>query len=277
MQKNSNIKVNNLINSDNELFSITNYISNQWDGFNDKNSSEFFKKVWDTSNYLLRNNFDQYAFLDFIKELYDLKDLPNVKINGVDSQSLPLYFMLSNSALTDVLKKEWDYEKAVNTILSEIKSEFPYASKARPKNWNSMAKNYCDFDGMKDLDSSSLKNLFGGMDSQTAGSYSFEIRTSLPHVMYDDKCQGRKPLEVLIGAMIGHSYIMNERNNSSKMLKEWIELKQKIEDHPGQDITFNFQEPLNQTLFNIIKHEGEIQPNSLKLLGINHSTKKQKR
>lgn len=270
------IKADALVDSDKELVAITNYISKTWNGFTDETTPEFFKKVWDSCNHMLRNNFDQYVFLDFMKELYDLKDLPSVKVNGLNSKDLPMHFMISKSGLHDALRKDWDYEKNVNAILADVKSEFPYASKARPKNWNKLAKDYIDYDGMSELDSRELHKLFNGMDSGTAGAPSFEVRTALPHVMYDDKCQGRKPLEVLVGAMVGHSYVMNEKNNGSKMLNEWLQLKEQMEDNPGQDITFDFKEPLNQALFHIMKSEGEVKPGALRLLGINTNTKKLK-
>lgn len=276
LKEQNKIKANPLVDSDKELVAITHYISTTWNGFSDETSPEFFKKVWNNCNHLLRNNFDQYVFLDFMKELYELKDLHSVKVNGLNSKDLPMYFMISKSSLNDALRKDWDYEKNVHAIIADVKSEFPYASKARPKNWTKLAKNYVDFDGMDELNSLELHKLFTGMNSGTAGAPSFEVRTSLPHVMYDDKCQGRKPLEVLVGAMLGHSYVMNEKNNGSKMLKEWIELKEQMEDNPGQDITFDFKEPLNQALFHIMRNEGEVKPGALRLLGITVNTKKLK-
>jgi hypothetical protein len=37
------------------------------------------------------------------------------------------------------------------------------------------------------------------------------MRVSLPHVLYDDCGQGRKPLETLIGAVLGYGMLLGER------------------------------------------------------------------
>lgn len=276
LKQNKKIKIEPLVNPDKELVAIVNYITTTWNGFSDEKSQDFFKTVWDNSNHVLKNHFDQYIFLDFIKNFYDLKDFNEFKINGVSNFELPMYFLIAKSKLHDLVSNEWRYDKNVNDILSSVKSEFPFVTKAKPKNWNKMAKNYVDYQGMSELNGYELKKLFGGMDSGTAGCPSFEIRTALPHVIYDDKCQGRKPLEVLVGAMLGHAYVMNEKNNATRMLKEWIDLKEQIDENPGQDITFEFKEPLNQALFNLIKDKCEVNPKTLKILGLDKNTNKKK-
>lgn len=262
------IKINPLVNPENEIKYIIDYISKTWDGFDTPETKEGLIKVWDSANNLLKNQFDQYIFLNFMKHLYDFKDFSPVSINGVNSQELPLYFILSNSALHDSVQKSFDYSKSVRSILSSIKTEISELTKVKPKGWNAFSKDYIDYQGMSDLDHNELKILFNGMDSGTAGCSSFEVRTALPHVMYDDKCQGRKPLEVLVGAMLTHAYVMNEKNNGSKMLKEWVDLKKQIEENPRQNIDFEFKESLNQALFHVIKNEGEVKPGALKMLGI---------
>lgn len=273
-QKKLKHSTTNVIDSDKELNAITHYICTTWNGFTEKNASDFFKQAWNYCNDMLKNHFDQYVFLDFIKTLYDLNDLPNVKINGMNSKELPMFFLISNSVLKDTISKNWNYEKNVTTIIHHLKDNFPYASKVRPKNWHKLAKNYSDYDGIQELNSDYLKQLFGGMNSATAGSSSFEIRTSLPYVMYDDKCQGRKPLEVLIGAIVGHAYVMNEKNNSAKMLQEWIQLKEHLLDNPGKDTHFEFKEPLNQALFHIMKNNGTVTPEAINLLNTKKTEKK---
>lgn len=276
LKQNKKIKTEPLVDPDKELVAIVNYITTTWNGFSDEKSQDFFKTVWDNSNHVLKNHFDQYIFLDFIKNFYELKDFNEFKINGVSNFELPMYFLIAKSKLHDLVSNEWRYDKNVNEILYSVKAEFPFATKAKPKNWNKLAKNYVDYEGMSELNGHELKKLFGGMDSGTAGCPSFEIRTALPHVIYDDKCQGRKPLEVLVGAMLGHAYVMNEKNNATKMLKEWIDLKEQIDENPGQDITFEFKEPLNQALFNLIKDKCEVNPKTLKILGLDKNTNKKK-
>ena len=184
-----------------------------------------------------------------------------------------MYFIIGTYKLEDVISKNWDYKKNVNNILLSIKEDFPYAFKAKPKDWNSLAKNYVDYDGMDTLNNKELSKLFGGMNSATATSPSFEVRTSLPHVMYENKSQGVKIAEVLIGAIVGHAYIMNKNNNSQKMLKEWVDLKEQIELRTSEDISFEFKEPLNQALFDIIKNNGEVKPEVFNIVNINQKKK----
>ena len=79
--------------------------------------------------------------------------------------------------------------------------------------------------------------------------------------------------EVLIGAIVGHAYIMNKSNNSQKMLKEWVDLKEQIELRTSEDIFFEFKEPLNEALFDIIKNNGEVKPEVFNILNINQKKK----
>lgn len=268
---------NNIISPEHELQAITNYITTTWDGFTDEKTPEFFKKVWSAANDLLKNNYDHYIFLDFMKSLQLVRNLPEFTINGMSSKDLPIYFMLSNSSFKEKIMKDWDYEKNVDNLVLDVKKDFPFVTKARPKGYKNMAKDYEDYQGMSELNGRELKSLFGGMHSGTAASHSFEVRTALPHVMYDDKCQGRKPIIVLVGAIVGHAYLLNEKNNGYNMLQEWVELTNKIKEQPGENIDFEFKIPLNQALFHVIKNEGDITPAALKILGIVDNKKKLKR
>lgn len=272
-EQQKNNQLSKLIDSNKELEAITKYISNTWNGFTDKTSAKFFEKVWNDSNDMLKNHFDQYAFTDFIENFNEIKGLSKIKVNGFNAKNLPMYFIIGNYKLEDVISKNWDYKKNVNNILLSIKEDFPYAFKAKPKDWNSLAKNYVDYDGMDTLNNKELSKLFGGMNSATATSQSFEVRTSLPHVMYENKSQGVKIAEVLIGAIVGHAYIMNKSNNSQKMLKEWVDLKEQIELRTSEDISFEFKEPLNQALFDIIKNNGEVKPEVFNIVNINQKKK----
>lgn len=261
-----------LFDQEKEIQAIKNYISTTWDGTDKFDSEAFFHKVWNMSNEILKNNFDQYGFSDLYDYLKEVKDLPNVIINGdMNSSDLLMNFIISSSGLADSLRKLHNFEKSVNSILSETKLDFPEAKTMKPKGWTKLGKNYTDYQGMEELDTASLKKLFNGMHSGTAGSSSFEVRTSLPHVMYDDKCQGRKPLEVLVGSIFGHSYVMNEKNNATKMINEWKSLIEKLEEQPVKEIQFEFQEPLNKALIEIIKNKFKVEQKALSHLGINNN------
>ena len=273
------IKPTPLVDPDKELLAITNYVASTWDGFDKVNAPEFFSKIWNDVTELTKNKFDQHAFHNMVVKLrddYPSGSEPKLINDKIESSGLVIGIVLGRSSLADIVNGNWDYEKNVNKILAEVKKEFPDAGKLKPKGWSQMAKGYSDYEGMSDLDHESLRASFKGMDSGTAGASSFEVRVSLPHVMYDDKCQGRKPLEVLVGAMLGHAYVMAEQNNSSKMLTEWVSLMDKLET--SNAVQHQFKEPLNQALYEMIvseKFEGN-NPKVLNILGIETAKKKLK-
>ena len=271
------VKINPLVDPDKELQAITNYVASTWDGFDKVNAPEFFKKIWTDVTELTKNKFDEYAFHNLIVKIKD--DYPsgseiktiNDKVQAVD---LSVGIMLGRSFLAKMVNNHWDFEKNVNEILAEVKKEFPDFSQLKPKGWSKMAKSYRDYEGMSELDTASLRANFKGMDSGTAGASSFEVRVSLPHVMYDDKCQGRKPLEVLVGSMLGHAYVMSEQNNSSKMLTEWLEICNKLEK--SNAIQHEFKEPLNKALNIMITSQNfnSDNPQALTALGLGQVNKK---
>lgn len=273
----ADLQVNNknlpLFDEKKEIQSITSYITANWDGLDKFDSPAFFQKIWDNVNVDLKNNIDQYAFSDLSTYLLSLKNLPNILINNeINSIDLAMNFIISYNALAETLKKDWDFEKKVNSIISTINTEFPDAKKIKPKGWNKLAKNYIDYAGMNELNNYIIEK-FTGMNSGTACSFSFDVSTALPHVMYDDKCQNRKPLQTLVGAIVGHAYVMNEKNNTHKIKKEWSQFKTLLEEPGITEIKFTFEEPLNQALFNIMKTNLEVTSSALKILGINNRKK----
>lgn len=269
------IKVPALVNPDKELVSIISYITQTWDGFDQVDAGAFFTEIWNSCTSATRNQFDQYAFNDFQESFkYSKNIFKEVSGSSLKSSELQLQMMLSQFSLARTLKDEWDYEKNCRFIMADIKKSFPDAKSLRPKGWYELAKNYKDYEGMVEFDSKQAKKMFKGMDSGTAGSYPFEVRVALPHVMYDDKCQGRKPLEVLIGAIVGHAYVMAEHNNSSKMLAEWVKVKQQIDDPNIKEISLDFNEPLNKALKHLMTSGGDDEKAVFDILGIESTQKK---
>lgn len=272
------VKPKPLVDSEKELLAITNYVASTWDGFDKVNAPEFFSKIWNDVTTLTKNKFTEHAFHNLVIHIMDEYPAgaePKIINEKIKPSDLLRSLMIGKSYLSDMTNQNWDYEKNVNKILVEVKKEFPDAGKLKPKGWSKMAKGYNDYDGMEELDGTELKANFKGMHSGTAGSASFEVRVSLPHVIYDDKCQGRKPLEVLVGAILGHAYVMSEHNNSSKMLTEWVELCNKLKT--SNSIQHEFKEPLNQALYAMIDSEVfDNNPESLKILGIETPKKKLK-
>jgi hypothetical protein len=82
---------------------------------------------------------------------------------------------------------------------------------AQPKGYAKYKKNYKDFQDMEEQDEKALLKSFDGHDSTGTLSGSFPLRVSMPQVAYDDVDQGCKPLETLLGAVLGHGIHIGER------------------------------------------------------------------
>lgn len=72
-------------------------------------------------------------------------------------------------------------------------------------------KTYQDFQDQEDLDDEALLKSFDGHDGAGTLSSPFPVRVSLPHVAYSDCCQGRKPLETLVGSILGYGMLLGMR------------------------------------------------------------------
>jgi len=110
-------------------------------------------------------------------------------------------------ALTDYMK--FSFSQEVEALLKYL--EPTWETNVKPKGYAAYRKNYKDFQDMEELDEEALLKSFEGHDSAGTLSSPFPVRVSLPQVAYDDVCQGRKPLETLIGAVLGHGIHIGER------------------------------------------------------------------
>ena len=277
------IKFAALVDPEHELKAMTNYVVNNWDGFDKVNAEELFKQIWDTCLDKTKNVFDNYRFTDLVQQWDgERRDYNNWKKAGTPMsksefdekiyedvvKQIPLEIMFKTSKLHSKYRDDWDYEKVANSITNQIKNDFPDSNKLKPKGWDKFKKNYSDYGGMSKFDSAKAKQEFGGMNSGV-GCHPFEVRVALPYVMYDDVNQSRKPLDVLVGAVLTHAYVMNERNNASLMLREMLKLKAKYDQpeyykEPVNEVNFDFQVPLNKELFIMINQSN---PNILKEYG----------
>jgi len=280
-QAKEKMNIPKFIDPEKEFNLIKNYIIQTWNGFNKVESDSFFEYIWSSCMQQTQSNFNEYGFTDFIKTWdeerkdYDnWKDVesPITKANFINELSkdevvkLPAQILIKQMHLRNMLNKNLRYDDVVEELVSEVKAMFPDASKLRPKGWNALKKTYNDFDGMEEFDSEKAKKEFGGMNSGTAGSYPFEIRVSLPYVMYDHISGSEKALNVLVGAIYAHAYALNANNNTSEMLTELSKLKDKYDQPeyyktPVTEIDFEFKVPLNQELFYMIAKDN---PNVLK-------------
>jgi hypothetical protein len=243
-----------------------------WDGFDKVNAEAFFTQIWNICLEKTKDKYEQYTFTEVVRQWSEERaDYNNWKNAGTTIsekefkekvkedvlQKFPVLILLENMKFSSEINKNWDYEKVANGITAQIKKEFPDASKLKPKGWKEFKKNYSDFAGQAEFDSKAAKKEFGGMHSGTACSHPFEVRVALPYVMYDDINHGRKPLNVLVSAILTHAYILNEKNNAASMLKELVELKAKYDQseyykEPVKNISFDFKVPLNKKLFTMM-------------------------
>jgi hypothetical protein len=96
-----------------------------------------------------------------------------------------------SEALLNFLRKHWDG-------LDEVK----------PKGYEKFCKDYCDFDGMEkwaDNERGKQEDEFNGFNDGDDG-VNFVSTVSLSHIAYDDTCQGRPPIQMLISACISYGF-----------------------------------------------------------------------
>lgn len=230
---------NTMIDAQEEIQNIKNYIVKYWNISEELVDNNLFENIWAMALEKTSGIFESYVFSNLVnKRMLKVEEkeksfLIDLLLTGVDVQT-------KNYA-------NWDYEKVVTDIMRKIKKQYSTVNDIKPIGWDEFAKNYKDYKGMETLDFQKLKKEFGGYKFNTGGALSFEVRTSLPHVMYDDKNQGRNPLEVLIGAMVTHAYSISNNNNIAKILDEWDSFLKDINNE-----SFLFKEKLSVKMVNML-------------------------
>jgi len=105
--------------------------------------------------------------------------------------------------ICDMEKLEnFDYSKHLEALLKAIKGIWNI--RVSSKEYSEFIKDYQDFKGQEDLDEKAILKLFDGCDNTGVGSFSFPISISIPHIAYNDICQGISPLHTIIGAVFGY-------------------------------------------------------------------------
>ena len=269
---------NKIIDLDQELKAIELYLTQTWDGFDKLDSHEFLAQIWSQAHKKIQHDFRPHELLEFTDSLQELSKSDILINDNIKSSELFYMVLISASKLKDTIEKQCDFHKVVSAIMREIKSNFPEYTYLKPQGWEELAQNYSDHDGMGEDKYEIIKKSFKGRVLPVNGTPLFEISVSLPHVMYDDKCQGRKPIEVLVGAIVSRSCALIEINNSHKMVVEWQELITQLQQNTSDTLQFEFKEPLNQALEYIIANnklgEEYNEDNVLKILGINTGNNK---
>lgn len=245
-------KYNNriILDEKSEIEHIINFIKNHWEGLDNFDSESMLKMIWNDGLKSAKKLVDEYTIFNVAKnwneERNDLEiwknketDLSFEQIqNGLSLDyinNLSKHFIFTSISFMKTNSNEsWDYEEICNKILKKVKKDYPEATKARPLNWKFLEKDYKEYDGMEEYNKNITKKEekeFKGINSSSAGSYSFPKRISLAQVMYDDKEQFRKPLETLVGAIIGHIYAFNCQNNTTKIINDINNMKEKLSNN----------------------------------------------
>lgn len=238
--------IEGLINEDGERLAIYDFLNSRWEGHNSKDLKDIVDLVWNKTMEARKHVFSPYFATDIVSDWsekrkqsdkwkkntqYSKKDIETVISYDYLSISL-MKLIMNTSRVVDFLNEQFDYEKTSKNITSLIRQAFPESSKMKPEGWKELNKNYDGFNSMEQYASKQKEDYkdFTGSYVSHPAVHHFVVRVSLPHVMYDDKEQGRKPLQVLVGAIMTHAILVREHNNSHLLSEELKSLQEKF-DH----------------------------------------------
>jgi hypothetical protein len=103
-----------------------------------------------------------------------------------------------------------DFTNIVEPLVDYIKET--WEGSILPKGYKEFINNYEEYKGMNDVNI----DCFTGFVNDTATSYSFPVATSIPHIAYDDREQGRDPLQMLISSCVSYGMQVQERRQALK-------------------------------------------------------------
>ena len=219
---------NNKIDTNLELQHLIEHIKDSWENVSDLES--IMTIAWTISLEKTKHMFDQYSFFEITEKIEEKRKDPK-KWSHLPKEYLdyiPTYdaiykigrdLIMGSSQLDRIIMRDWKYENVCTEIEKAIKETYDI-KKLKPIGWTKLSKNYSDFDGMEEYDQKSVNKKFKGIDSGGPVSGNFTYRTSLAQVMYDDKCQGRKPFNTLVGSIVAHAYAVSKRNNTIEMIND---------------------------------------------------------
>ena len=238
------IKARLEIDTEEEKKKISTYLLKTWDGFSEASAKEYVNLVWDESAKLVKAYTQGYGLISTIENFQEKRrsyeywqshgyqgsedDFRDVKHDDI-LYAFPMAVLISAHEINSAFLDSWDYSKAVDSLIYQVKPLFAEATKWRPKGWSKMQKNYEEYDGMSDFSTQQACEMFGGYYSGSGSCGPFPERISLPHVMYSDKKQGSKPLEVLTGSILAQVMALTEHNNDVRVIKTLEALEQDMD------------------------------------------------
>jgi hypothetical protein len=101
--------------------------------------------------------------------------------------------------MTEMTENDLRFEDVVTPLVKWIRKKWNWKG-LKPKNYKKYLENYQDYQDMEDLE---IKGFEGALNNNVM-SFTFPEQTSICHVAYDDKNQGRDPLTVLVSASVNY-------------------------------------------------------------------------
>ena len=121
---------------------------------------------------------------------------------------------------------KFDFGDRVQDVLAEANVLFDSLSTQTPNGYPAFIANYDDFDGQEEYCNQQQtidESEFHGTDASECRSFPFPATVAMPYVAYDDLCQGRKPIIMLVSAILAQGLGHTQELNNSE-IKEVIKL-----------------------------------------------------
>ena len=225
-----------------ELSNLIQFTQKRWSGVNDSVSSECISRSFNAGLEAGKFWINQHGLTDsFDAWKKERENADNWEpgahvtlglISGYDQiiEFGKSFFFASAFSYMGIIQEKWSYSDVVNEIYQSLKKEFPELSKYKPTGWNSLKKDYNDFDGYKEYKPQAKIDEveFNGENSDSAVSGGFHERIALPCVMYEEMGQGIKALKVLIGAALAHGIFVASHNNTADILADIEKTKKNL-------------------------------------------------
>lgn len=112
------------------------------------------------------------------------------------------------------------FETKVGHLVKYIKKFWNWKSLA-PKGYKKYLSTYEDY---QDMDTCKDQDVFTGLLDGSDMGNSFPVGCSLPYIAYDDTCQGRDPLTVLMQSCVSWGARLNKEIEKRKLEKNKVEV-----------------------------------------------------
>lgn len=225
------------VNKGAEIQAIADFLGSRWE--NVENPREMIEAIAHAALHAGRFWFNPYDVSAALRVRLDARRVLLAALEG-DTSLLSLYDqpcrMLLDMAVAvstvheagQTVDGDWDFSDQADAVVRKMQAAHPWLSKALPRGYAELAVNYRDFDGQEEYGESGRDARdaaeFAGANTAGACVVAFPHQVALPYVMYDDKCQGRRPAYVLVSAIYGHFLRIAEFMNTQEMLQALKEL-----------------------------------------------------